>query len=305
MAYFRLFRFPNLLIVALTQYLLYYKVIVSALRQGGVSPVFDHGHFFLLVLDTLIITACGYLANDLADLGTDRMNRPEKQLVGRRFSIAAVNRWLAALAGTGFFLAAYLAFYVENLPLLVLYPLALGGLMAYNLWLKRLPLSGNILVALYCAGAAGVLFLAEGPALDHLKQVSPGQYRSVIALLGWYSGFAFLSTLCRELVKDLEDEAGDREAGYRTAPIVWGMAFTRKISLATGLLLGLFLLAHGWHFRALIPEPALVYILLTLFLPLLLILGRLNVAQEPRDYHRISQGLKVFMLGGLFLLLWL
>jgi 4-hydroxybenzoate polyprenyltransferase len=87
MIYLRLLRFPNLILVALTQSLLYDRIIRKALLDGNIEPVLDGAQFALFVFITAGITACGYLTNDLIDLKIDQVNRPEKVILGRRVSI--------------------------------------------------------------------------------------------------------------------------------------------------------------------------------------------------------------------------
>jgi 4-hydroxybenzoate polyprenyltransferase len=38
-----------------------------------------------------------------------------------------------------------------------------------------------------------------------------------------YTSFAFIISLIREVIKDMEDMDGDRKYGCRTMPIVWGL----------------------------------------------------------------------------------
>ena len=84
-AFLRLVRWPNLLIAAATQYLLQYLVLVPSLRAAGYSPTLDYFHFFLLVVDTAIVAATGYIVNDLLDLTSDLVNKPEKVFIKRFF----------------------------------------------------------------------------------------------------------------------------------------------------------------------------------------------------------------------------
>ena len=68
---FQFIRFPNLLIVALTQYLLYHLLLLPNFQKAGISPTLDPFHFFLLVLITVLIAASGYVINDLIDYKKD------------------------------------------------------------------------------------------------------------------------------------------------------------------------------------------------------------------------------------------
>ena len=73
---------------------------------------------------------------------------------------------------------------------------------------------------------------------DHLRHLY-GETLAYTPIVGelyiWLSGFAafaFLMTLAREMVKDIEDIEGDREMECRTLPIVWGEKWTKIIVTA-------------------------------------------------------------------------
>ena len=82
----QLLRIPNLLIVALTQYLLQYLVLAPALREAGLRASLGSFHFFLLVVTTVLLAAGGYVINDILDYKTDLINKPEKMAIGKYIS---------------------------------------------------------------------------------------------------------------------------------------------------------------------------------------------------------------------------
>ena len=56
--------------------------------------------------------------------------------------------------------------------------------------------------------------------------------RTLYAWIAGFSAFAFVWTLIREIIKDIQDEYGDREMECRTIPIVWGITATKWIVTA-------------------------------------------------------------------------
>ncbi len=303
MAFFRLVRFPNLFIVALTQSLLYLRLLRPALEEAGIPPIFDPLHFALFVGVTVAITAAGYIVNDLIDYEVDLINRPEKIILHRHISFQTAYWLVGALLLSGFFTALFLAAYVGRLYLITLFPAALAGLFWYNTFLKRQALTGNIVIALYCAGAGAVLWLAEGPALRELARQEPALYVKTWSVFIWFLIFAFLATLFRELIKDIEDMKGDRSAHFRTAPIRWGEERARRLAVLLGITLLLFIGGYGYYYQQQFGPPALLYLSLAVGLPLLGTLSVLHRARHPAAYHRVSTLTKLVILTGLLLLL--
>ena len=80
MALLKLIRFPNLVIVILTQFLLY-ELLRQQLSFGTIELSLDYVHFSYLVFVTVLITSAGYIINDILDLSTDLINRPNKIII--------------------------------------------------------------------------------------------------------------------------------------------------------------------------------------------------------------------------------
>lgn len=291
----RLIRMPNLLLVALTQYIINFHVIHPGLDALSVSGQFSDFHFHLLLTVTLLITASGYLINDIHDIHADEFNKPEKRIVGKYISFATAYWLYFCCCISGYMLALYLAFYVECLAYANIYLLALGSLYVYSAYFKKKPLIGNVTVAVFCAGVAAILVLAEYDALQFSKSLNPGYYQHVVVVIGIYALFAFLSTLFREIVKDLEDVEGDKLAGYRTAPIAWGIRATRLAAFLAGIFWLISMIACWW-------VPAVSQVA-WISLPLAFLLFLLVRAKTKQDYSRISFLCKWIMLGGLLILI--
>ena len=154
-----------------------------------------------------LLAAGGNLHNDVIDLKVDRINRPERALPAGKISVSVVNigtivLLLTALGIGAFRSPTHLAFFAFVATLLYL----------YNYWLKGLPVVGNIAVASLCASAVIL------PMMDSLLWPPNSQPAILIPL----AIFSFLFTWTRELVKDIEDMAGDGTAKLRTLPLLIG-----------------------------------------------------------------------------------
>lgn len=302
MSLLRLIRIPNLFIVSLVQLLLYFHLLLPAFKQNHVSPRLNPLEFIFLLIATLCTTACGYIINDLYDYETDLLNRKNKVVVHEKIS-AQLCIWLYIMLGfLGFLLSLYLAFRIGQVYLSGLYTLAFALLFFYTKILKKRPLSGNLLVALFCSGVAGLVWLAELPSWWALRAQNLPSAQHLQATISWYCAFAFFSTMFREIVKDLEDENGDAVAGCRTFPIVAGQQAAKL--LATSMAFILVALLGFLYFSNTPGFSPLFYLgaLLSIIIPLGYGLYLLQKAQTPTDYHRISHLAKWVMLAGVLLL---
>lgn len=299
MSFLRLIRFPNLVIVALTQFLLYYQIFLPALHREDIQPALDIVLFILFSLVTVLITAAGYIINDIIDLEIDLLNKPQKVIISRKISHQTAYWLYFCLNITGFILALAIALQVNRMHLLFIFPMAVFGLLAYSAWLKKRPFVGNLLIAVYCAGVAAIVWLAEFPALQKL---SSAEYQRLIHLSFYYAGFALLSTLFREIVKDIEDTHGDVIGGARTLPIVWGKQAAKSIAFATGVLLQLLL---AYVIINSLEDLNNFAVLSLVGLIILISIGEwlLYRAESKLQFHRLSQFSKIIMLGGILLLL--
>jgi geranylgeranylglycerol-phosphate geranylgeranyltransferase len=156
----------------------------------------------LAFIVVLLVAAGGNVINDYFDFAIDRVNRPDRAVPSGKITRQAALLYALALSVLGvatslFINAACFALAALNAILLVLYS-----------WkLKRSALVGNLLVG-YLTGS---VFLFGGAAV------------SAIFLPGVLFVSAMLAITSREIVKDVEDLAGDRTGGATTFPIRYGV----------------------------------------------------------------------------------
>ncbi len=311
---FRLIRLPNLVIVALTQYALQYAILLPELSKIGQKALLPDGQFFLLVCSTVLIAAGGYVVNDIEDVDIDRLNKPEnKRIVERIYPLSNCWKIYWAITILGFFISLYLAFFVNDFLQLMIYPAAVFLLWAYSKWFKRQFLIGNLVVAGFCAFVAWVVMYAQ--SLSILSKANddfiPSNFTYQIPFLGnctysylvfiGYAIFAFISTLFREIIKDMEDVTGDKAQGCQTIPIVLGINTTKIIALIIGFIFILAILFFNYLFKN--DFIKLILLNLTITLPVCYALFLLIKAREKEDYSRLSKIAKLIMLSGLIFIL--
>ena len=224
-AFFRLVRWPNLVFIFLTQWLFYYFVVLPCF--AGQQPVYPvvlrPALFYLLALSSVLIAAAGYIINDYFDLNIDRVNKPDKLVVDRLIKRRWTIIWHWVLSGAGVLLGLYVSWKLRN-PLVVLSNIGCVILLwFYSTTFKRKLLIGNVLISLLTAWVILVLYVCE---IRFSALQDPDYSRILSRLFKFaivYAGFAFISSLIREVVKDIEDMDGDARYGCRTMPIVWGV----------------------------------------------------------------------------------
>ena len=184
--YLRLIRFPNLLIIMLTQVLVRYCLILPAFKTEyfitGIFPKYlSDANFFLLVLSTVLIAAGGYIINDYFDVQTDKINKPGKNIVEISISKVRARNLYFVLSIFGVVLGFYLALQISK-PAIGFIPLfSTVSLWMYSSYYKRQLLSGNILISILSALSILIVGLYE-----------PEFYRNFIYLI-WFTVSAFIS----------------------------------------------------------------------------------------------------------------
>lgn len=294
-AYLKLIRLPNLLMVALVQCLLQYQVLLPFFRGLDLEPMLPGLDFGILVMVTVFLTMAGYIINDVYDYPIDRVNKPEKAILGNFIPLQTARFLFYGVAILGACLACYLAIKVDHPEWFILYPVALLVLVAYARYFKKTTLVGNLIVAGFCAGVAVIVifpewedFATESMTLDSLR---------VISIFTGYAFFAFFLTMYREVIKDIEDLEGDRQFGCRTLPVVAGISFAKKFAMVWMLVLLIVLsvaLPVIWQYTLVL----FFWVLLTVVLPGILSVYWLFQARTKAQFHRLSQLVKIIMVAG-------
>jgi 4-hydroxybenzoate polyprenyltransferase len=284
-AFLRLIRWPNLVFIGLTQVLFYYIVV----QPSDFAPFL----FGCLCAASILIAAAGYIINDYFDLNIDRVNKPEKLVIEKVIKRRSAILWHWFLSGLGVLLSVYVSWKLRN-PIVGLANIGCVVLLwFYSTTFKRTLLIGNVVISLLTAWVIIVLFVCE-IRLPYGYNLSRTFKYAIV-----YGGFAFIISLIREVVKDIEDVDGDTRHGCRTMPIVWGINVA-KVFAATWLVVLISALAViQFYFLPRAQWIMIAYGILFIDLPLLWILRKLYTAQSKTDYHLLSGVIKGVMLAGI------
>jgi len=295
-----LIRWKNLTIVALLMYLSRWFIVQPIFqRLDSADFVLGEFQFFLFVLTACCVTAAGFIINDIIDYPIDLINKPNDLIISRQISVPDAKAIMIGILILGAGLTLYLAYVRNNWALSLLYPAAFLGLFLYSKVIKALPLSGNVLVALFCSAVGLLVLLAE---LTPINSMDSSLRQLLKGVFIYYAVIAFFATLFREIVKDIEDIEGDEAEDYKTLPIVLGIAKTKFIA---GIILLLFTLAVGYglmRFPLMNNFTGTGYVVVFMALPVVYAFYQLFISEDKKDYMRLSRTAKVIMLSGILFL---
>ena len=301
-AWLQFLRVPNLIIVALTQYLMRFCVLYLFVS----SPIFTELDFLIMVLGTMIVAAGGYIINDIYDYPIDQLNKPDKVFINRLISLKNA-WWLYSLTCILVFAVGGYFYYRLGWMAAWTYPIiGIFMLWLYSYRLKKSVLLGNLTVALFCAFVPFMVYVPEAtnafPEYELIRNFGLTNTDPLRDVFYAYAAFAFLSTLLREIIKDIEDQEGDAEYGGRTLPIVFGQKIAKIVADVVGLLFLVFVayvMYWEWSFGSGI---RLAYAIVAITMPLLYVLWKLVRANEKSVFHHLSTVTKGIMVTGLFYL---
>ncbi|HEU4469957.1 MAG TPA: geranylgeranylglycerol-phosphate geranylgeranyltransferase [Flavisolibacter sp.] len=290
-AFFQLIRWPNLVFIVLTQCLFYYCVYLPLFEVPRTSSL------AWLVTASVFIAAAGYIINDYFDLNIDQINKPSKNVfvrsVHRRWAII----WHFILSAAGI-VATVAAVGLSKWYLILANIACVVLLWFYSTSFKRQLVIGNVVISLLTSWTVLILFFA----FTEPRSAIMGSDEAIVKFFRisfLYGGFAFISSLIREAVKDMEDLEGDARYGCRTLPIVAGIRTTKVyvtiwlvVLIAALIVLQLYVLQFGWWL-------AIGYSVLLVVAPLVYLLIKVFRSEQTADFAYLSRLSKIIMLTGI------
>ncbi len=249
-----LVRYKNLIIIALTFYSIrffYFELFGLSVTDYSLV-IFERLDFFLLVLSTLFIAASGNVINDYFDIKADRINKPDKMIVGKYVSKRSAIKLQWILNSLAIIIAVYLSIKHRSFWFVGIHFVAINILWIYSMYYKRSFFIGNLVVALLTALVpfiSGIYFYLLQQDLFITKVIHESTFTTWIQLVGSNGGyiygfifFAFIMNLSREILKDITDIKGDLELKAKTVAIVSGESKARKLAASFLLASPVFLL---------------------------------------------------------------
>ena len=298
-AFLKLVRLPNLIFIAITQVLFHAAIVHKVLDEAGRRPVLDGWDFILLIIASVVIAAAGYIINDYFDINIDQVNKPKGNVVDSIVSRRWAMFWHFLLSSLGFFISLIISWRTGEWYIVIANSLCIFLLFAYSVTLKRKLLIGNIVISLLTAWVILIISFSEIRIFPGSNITSLEEINKITRIGALYAAFAFIITLIREAIKDMEDLHGDLRYGCKTMPIVWGVNATKVyvavwliVLIASIAILQIYVIRFGWWWPV-------TYSGVFILLPLIYILARLRRAKSDRDFHHLSTWTKVVMFTGI------
>lgn len=300
--YFKLIRYPNLLMLILSQCLIRYFLIKPIVESNGGQMALSDFNFFLLVMITLLISGAGYIINDYFDLEGDKINKPLKLIIGHHFSVEQSRMIYFVMNLTALAAGSYLSVQLGLWQLAVIFLIIVLMLWYYSARYKRMMFWGNFVVSSLTAFSLFIVWMVEFFALranPNLYVQNLNSIHLVNVFIYGYVFFAFITSMIREIIKDAEDVEGDMRVQCRTIPIVLGQRIARLIAIflivmSMGALVYAMIKLWEFNYDVLFWYVAVVLQPLHIFL-----IYKVYLSNTSDDFHNASTYSKVLMLAGL------
>ncbi|MBC6999015.1 geranylgeranylglycerol-phosphate geranylgeranyltransferase [Cytophaga sp. FL35] len=212
---FSVVRGYNVFVIALAQYLASIYILAPELPLREV--LFDF-NLFVIVLSSTLVIAAGYIINNFYDAEKDLINKPRKSMLDRLVS----QQFKLITYFVLNFLATFAASYV-SFKAVLFFSAYIFGIWFYSHKLKKIPFIGNFVSATLAITPFFAVFV---------------YYKNFDTVIFVHALFLFTLILSREMIKDLENIAGDMAQNYKTVPILYGQKFS-KTCISLLLLLAL------------------------------------------------------------------
>lgn len=296
MNFLNLIRWKNLLMIVLIQLLIKYAL----LEPFGVQTSLDTLGITLLIIATVCIASAGNIINDIYDVETDFINKPEKLIVSKSISEKTAYNLFIIFNVVGVGVGFYLSNLVDRSAFFSLFVIVSVLLYVYASYLKQTLLIGNIIVSALVALTLIIVGVFELlPSITSLNQQTQLTFFKIIFD---YALFAFAINLLREIAKDIEDINGDHKTGMNTLPIAIGTERASKVLFTLSIILMLTIVYYVIN-SLYKNQIAVLYFLVLIIGPLLYACIKIFSAKTKKDFNHISNVFKLVMLFGMLSLL--
>ena len=290
--------------IALIQVLIKYTLINVYLDNFTLNNI--RFSFYLIAL--ILIVAAGYIINDIYDIQTDKINKKENQIIGNSISSKSAINYYYLLNFIGVLFGFYIALSIEKTAFGFMFIFFAFSLWRYSKQHKTSFATGNFQVAFLIALSIINLILFD---LVPIGINNENGSLMISKIIMFYAGFSFITTLIREIIKDLEDIEGDKNISADTLAIKFGIKKTNYILLILNSIPILAITYFQYYQYSVLNSTfsielsywgankiAVVY---TLTIQLLIVFQgyRIYQSKTKKDFHFLSTLTKIIMLIGI------
>lgn len=250
------------------------SILLAIYIAGGVSISLIN--YIIAATAGMLTGAAGNVINDYFDVEIDKINRPDRMIASGKISTTSALNFYLMLIVSALILSLFL-----NMEAFVVVTVASIFIFLYSSMWKKLPLIGNVVVS----SVTGFAFIYGGIVVGNiLPTIFPAL-------------FAFMTTLIREIVKDIQDIKGDKARDLKTFPISYGAK--KSVKLINILTLILILMTTFPFFLSLYRIEFLVFVMMIVNPLLISTVKMLSVAKTSNDFYKVSSLIKIVMILGI------
>lgn len=297
-AYLKLIRIQNLLIIALLMYFVRHFILAPVYGFEFMELTIDELSFFIFVMGFILLAAGGYAINDYYDIGMDEINRPEKTVLRKQIPLSHGRNTYFILTTAGFALSLWAIFRIHAPKLIFILVIVTLLYWFYSTKYKREFLTGNLAIAFLAALSVGIVWLYEFFSTIYSGFIPINHLQFITYMILAYAAFAFILTLIREIVKDIADMEGDKEFDCKNIPIQLGVkkALIIIYILQLIVLVSVALAAYYFYSKSYLYMLSFTFVLVIL---LIYFSRQLAKAKERKDFIFLADLLKIIFISGI------
>ena len=224
---FKIIRWKNLVIISLSQIFIKFFFIDFFIQKDQLL----NENFFILLIVTILIAASGYIVNDIYDYNLDKINKPEKVILGKFLKSRDAIIIYMMFNCLAIVLSIFLCMKIEQEIYILVFLLIIYCLWLYSKKLKKYKTIGNILIAFFIS-----LSILNVPLFSYKNILSDDRF-FVFLIISIFSVLAFLINVKREIIKDIEDIEGDKIHKVKSLPIIFGTKKSKLVTIIIGIIL--------------------------------------------------------------------
>ncbi len=282
LAYFKLIKFDNLLIIALAQLCIKYGLF----EPFGIAITLNGFGIALLIIATVSIAAAGNIIIHIHDIDGDNS-------LNSAISEKQTNRLFLIFNVIGVLIGFYLSNLIGRPGFAALFVIISGIFYIYATYLKEILVVRNIVIAVLAALSLIVVGIFD--LLPAITEKNRASQTVIFSIILDYAIFTFIIILLRELIKDCIYLDRDHNFGIKTIPIVLGKNRTLKIIGGLTILPIVAVLFYVYTYLFSNTETV-IFVLILLIAPLLYFMIKAFSAETDDHLIVLKRILKIILI---------